>query len=85
MKILIKAKPSAKVEKVEELQPLSDSTNTIKSRLPTYKVSVKATPTDGRANDAIVRVLAKHFGIRPGDIRIVSGHTTNQKIVEINA
>ena len=77
--------PQAKVEKVEEIKPLSGNTDTIRAGIPTYKVSVKATPTDGKANDAIIRILAKHFGVRANDIRIISGHTSSQKIVEITS
>lgn len=84
MKILIKAKTNTKVEKVEEVKPLSGVTDPKGAGIPIYKVSVKAAPTDGKANEAIIRALAKHFGIRPSDVRIVSGHTTSKKIVEIN-
>ena len=85
MKIIIKAKPNSKVEKIEEIKPLSGVTDTKRPGIPTYKVSVKATPTDGKANDAIIRALAQHFGVRINNIRIVSGHTANQKIVEITS
>ena len=84
MKIFIKAKTNAKVESVEELKPLSDSIDSKRFGIPTYKVSVKATPTDGKANDAIIRILAEHFKIPRMRVRIVSGHTTNQKIIEID-
>ena len=84
MKIFIKAKPNAKVEDVQELSPVPGVTGRNKSNLPTYKVSVRATPADGKANDAIVRALAKHLNIRTNDVRIVSGHTTSTKIIEIN-
>lgn len=85
MKILIKAKPNAKIEKIEQIQPQTVASNGSRAGIPTYKVSVKATPTDGKANDAIIRALAQHFGVRINNIRIVSGHTANQKIVEITS
>ncbi len=79
MKILVKAKPHAKIEKVERFETLFEH-----SSLPTYKVSVKAAPTDGKANDAIIRALADHFKVRTNDVCIVSGHTAGQKIIEIS-
>ena len=83
MKIFIKAKTNAKSENVEQLQPRLESLNTRQSDIPTLKVSVKALPTDGKANDAIIHLLAAHFKVPRAQVRIVSGHTTNQKIVEI--
>ena len=81
MKILVKARPRARVEKVEQLtQP---SLGLGGPEMLVYKVSVKAPPEGGAANDAIIRLLAKHFEIAPARIRIASGHTSRQKVVEI--
>jgi uncharacterized protein (TIGR00251 family) len=49
-----------------------------------YKVSVKESPVDGKANEAIIRLLAEYFGTRTCDVRIVSGHTSKRKIVEVD-
>lgn len=46
-------------------------------------VSVTAPPVDGRANEEIVEVLAKHLGVRRGDVVFVSGETAKTKILEI--
>lgn len=42
-----------------------------------------APPVEGQANDMLVKLLAKHFGIRKSRVTIVSGAKTRQKIVEI--
>jgi hypothetical protein len=84
MKIFIKAKPNAKTESIEELKRIPGIADSKKAGIPTFKVTVKATPTDGKANDAVVRVVAAHFNISRARVRIISGHTTNQKIVEID-
>lgn len=68
----MKAKRSSREEKVE--------TNPDKSG---FVVSVKEPPIQGRANEAIIRVLAEHFGVAKSQVRIVSGHTSRQKVVEI--
>lgn len=71
MRLTIVAKPKKKQEKVIQIN--SD----------TYAVSVKEPPVDGRANDAIVRSLAKYFSISPSLITIISGHTSKIKIIEV--
>ena len=82
MKITIKAKANAKVEKIEELHSGSASKSG-QHQIPSFKVSVKATPTDGKANDAIIRILATYFQVSRSQVRIVAGHSATQKIVEI--
>lgn len=71
MKIHIIAKPKKKQEKVEKLEG------------GYYAVSVKEPATEGRANQAIIKTLAKYFSVSPSEIDIVSGHTGNIKTVEI--
>jgi hypothetical protein len=48
-----------------------------------YAVRVKAAPQDGKANDAVVRLLARHFGVTRSAVRIAGGLTVRNKIVEI--
>lgn len=43
------------------------------------KVKVAAPPADGRANAALAEVLATLFGVRPGDVALVSGHASRSK------
>ncbi len=83
MKILVKAKPNSSVEKVEQLTQPTLALSTTPEPL-VYKVSVKESPVDGRANEAIIRLLAKHFNTKIYNVRIVSGHTAKQKLVEID-
>ena len=40
-----------------------------------------APPEGGRANDAVVKLLADTVGMRPGDVSIVAGHGSRDKIV----
>jgi hypothetical protein len=48
-----------------------------------WKLQVAAPPVDGRANDAIVRFLAKLTGRPASAVRIVTGFTSPMKTVEI--
>lgn len=72
MRISVKAKTNAKKELVEKL---SDTE---------FVVAVKEPPIDGRANWAIARAIAEHFGISPSRVSIVSGQTAKNKILEID-
>lgn len=47
------------------------------------KVRVAAPPEDGKANDALRAVLADVLGVKESAVRIVRGHTSPQKSVEI--
>lgn len=78
MKILIKAKPGAKTEGVKQVSALFENKNS-----PQFIVSVKEKPTNGSANRAIEKVMAKHFGVPVSRVRIISGHAAREKIIEI--
>lgn len=43
------------------------------------KVAVSAPPDKGRANDAIIEVLADALGIKRSQIELISGATSRQK------
>lgn len=45
------------------------------------KVSVSAAPEKGKANRAVLKVVAEALGIAPGTLRIVSGETSHDKQV----
>jgi uncharacterized protein (TIGR00251 family) len=49
-----------------------------------WKLHVSAPPVDGRANEAIVRFLAKLAAVPFAAVRIVSGFTGSTKIVEVD-
>jgi uncharacterized protein (TIGR00251 family) len=46
-------------------------------------VRVTAAPEDGKANDAVVTLLAKKLGIAKGRITVVRGHKARDKQLEI--
>ena len=46
-------------------------------------VELRAVPEDGKANAALVCVLADHFNVKKSQVRIISGHTSRIKLVEI--
>jgi uncharacterized protein (TIGR00251 family) len=48
------------------------------------KVSVTAPPEDGRANEAVVELLAETFGVKRRQVEIVSGATSRDKVVRVS-
>jgi uncharacterized protein len=49
-----------------------------------WKVRVSAPPEDGRANDAVLELLAERVGLPRGALSIVSGHRARDKVVEMS-
>ncbi|MBL8087714.1 MAG: DUF167 domain-containing protein [Chthonomonas sp.] len=49
------------------------------------KVYVTAAPTDGEANDAVLKLLAKRLGIAPSSLAILSGQTSRTKKIDLGA
>jgi uncharacterized protein (TIGR00251 family) len=47
------------------------------------EIRVAGAPTDGVANDAVVKLLAKALGISRSDVTIISGHTSRHKRVQL--
>ncbi len=85
MKIIVKAKTRAKENKVERVTQAGLGFDNIKEEMVVYKVSVKEAPVAGRANEAIVRILAEYFGVGRAQVRLVTGQTSKQKIFEIDS
>ncbi len=49
----------------------------------TWKVRVQAAPERGRANAEVVELLADALELGRGELRVVAGHTSRDKIVEL--
>lgn len=71
MKIFIKAKVHARESKVEKVDDGS------------LVVHVKEAPEKGKANWAIIELLAEHYGVPTTSVRIVTGRTSTKKLIEI--
>ena len=48
------------------------------------RVRVAAAPEKGRANAAVVELLAETLGLARQQIRVASGHTGTRKLIEID-
>ena len=68
----VKVKPNSKHQSiVEEL----DGSLTVR---------LKSLPVDGKANEELVKLLAERFDVPKSSIRIKSGLSSRQKLIEIN-
>lgn len=80
MRILVKAKVGAREERVEAPEPKLLST---KDELEVYTVWVKEPPERGKANDAIIKLLAAHFNLPRSHVHLISGAISRRKIFEL--
>jgi uncharacterized protein (TIGR00251 family) len=70
MKIQVKVKPNSKTEEVSQE---GDS----------FIVKVKEPPKEGKANHAVIKLLAEHFGVPRSQVRILSGFRSRNKVIEV--
>ncbi|MBU1061122.1 MAG: DUF167 domain-containing protein [Candidatus Omnitrophica bacterium] len=61
--------------KKEEIHKISENS---------YRIKVSSPPEEGKANKRIIEMFSSEFGIKRHNIRIISGETSNRKIVEID-
>ena len=73
MKISVFVKPNSKKGDLVETSPDG------------LTVFLRAKAVDGAANQALIKVLAKHFGVAKSSVTIVAGNRSRHKIVEIIA
>ena len=63
--------PGARTERIERV----DATR--------LRVAVTEPPREGRANAAVVRAVARFFGVPVSSVRIVHGLTGRSKVLEV--
>lgn len=66
-----------------KLQPRSSRNQVVGREGDIYRIKVTAPPVDGKANAALVKLLAKKLGIPPKKIDILSGHASRLKTIRI--
>jgi uncharacterized protein (TIGR00251 family) len=76
VRVRLKATPKAKRDQFGGLLDEPDGGKSL-------KISVTAAPEDGKANAAIIALLAKEWGVAKSAISVVSGATDRRKLVEI--
>jgi len=49
-----------------------------------FLVKVKEPPKEGKANKAVIKLLANHFGVSQNQVAISSGFGSRNKVIEIS-
>jgi uncharacterized protein len=66
------------------LQPKSSKNEIVGPFRDGIKVKVTAPPIEGKANDELIRFLAKKWSIPASHIQIVRGHHSREKTIKIS-
>ena len=69
--IEVKVKPHAKASRLVELPD------------GTFLAEVKAPPVDGKANQELVRLIARHFDCPPSRVSVKLGGSSRRKLVSV--
>jgi uncharacterized protein len=84
MKILVKVKAGAKEDKLVAPKLMQESLwKNDEEREEWYTVSVKAPAIQGKANDAVIKLLTKEFNVSQSQVRLLRGATSKRKVFEI--
>lgn len=70
MQIHVKVKPNSKTEEVTQ-------------ESGSFIVRVRELPREGKANLAVIKLLAEYFRVPKSQVRILSGLNSRNKIVEV--
>ena len=68
-----------------KVTPRAGKNEVVKISEGEYKVKVTAVPEKGKANEAVIKLLADYFNISKSSINIIVGKTAKIKIVDIFA
>ena len=73
MKISVHLKPNSRHR--EEVVVNDDGSLTVYAKAPAI---------EGRANEAAMKLLARHFGVAPSNVKLLRGATSKHKVFEID-
>jgi uncharacterized protein len=72
----VRLTPKGGRDAIEGVEAMSDGRAVLKAR-------VRVAPEDGKANDALVRMIAKSLRVAPSAVTISAGHTARIKTLTI--
>ena len=72
----VRLTPKSSRDALEGVETLSDGRAVLKAR-------VRAVPEDGKANDALVKLVAKSLRLAPSAVDISAGHTARIKTLTL--
>ena len=74
--LTVRLTPKGGRDAVDGIETLGDGRSVLKAR-------VRAAPSEGEANDALCRMLAKALGVPPRDVTLTAGATSRIKRLTI--
>lgn len=78
VKVAVRVTPKASRDKIEGPVEMAEGEVAL-------KLAVSAPPEDGKANDAVLRLLSKAWKIPKSSLAVVSGATSRSKTVLVSA
>lgn len=76
LRVHLRVTPKASRNAIQGLMPGPDDSELL-------KVAVTTVPEDGKANAAVIALLAKSWRLPKSSLTLVAGHTDRSKVVEI--
>jgi uncharacterized protein len=71
--IQVKVKPNSRVSHLERNED------------GTWLAQIKSPPVDGKANEELITLVARHFNCRKSEVSIKSGTSSRLKLIRIEA
>jgi uncharacterized protein (TIGR00251 family) len=65
------------------LQPRARKDEIVGERDGRIVIRVSAPPVDGKANEALCRLIAKAANVAPSRVAVIRGHTSREKLVRV--
>ena len=76
VRLSLKVTPKASRNQVQGLAPEADGSTVL-------KLQVTAPPENGKANAAVIKLLAKEWGFAKSAIELISGETDRRKVIDL--
>ena len=70
--VQIKVKPNSRASLLEQLED------------GTWLAQIKSPPVDGKANEELIAMVARHFGCRKSEVSIKAGNSSRIKLIQIS-
>ena len=76
LRLRLRVTPNASLDRIEGPETLSDGTAVLRLR-------TRAVPENGRANAAVIALLARHLGVPKSAITLVAGDNARIKTIQV--
>ena len=76
MRLKIRLSPKSSANRIDAISLEPDHTRVVRAK-------VTAPPDKGKANEALIALLARDFHVRPSGLTLIMGQTDRNKVIEI--